>query len=447
MRISTSQIYGSGVRGMQRNQEQLVRLQNQLSSNRRILTPADDPIASARALNVTQSKDVAAQYAANQGDASDRLGLVDSQLTSLTDLLQSARSRVVQAGNTILGDSDRQAIATELEQDLEAMLGIANSRDAEGSYLFSGYQSETAPFARSAAVAPATSSSVTYFGDDGVLLLQVAASQQMAVNVTGSELFMDIRDGNGSFSTSAGRTGTGLANLGSGAVDDASVLDQTAWRNALNGFSWQGTANRGLQVQFSSVAGVSNYQIFDTSTPAPPSVALPPTAVSGVMPFTPGQVIRFATTAPPAAAVTDFGAQVVINGSPADGDAFTIKPSTNKSVFQTMQEMIDLLRAPLASNTDRTAFSDQQAGHLTNFDQVLAKVSAVHTSVGARMQELEVLSNNASAVDIQYQETLSNLQDLDYAQALSDFTRHKVTLEAAQKSFVTISGLNLFNYL
>jgi len=311
MRISTSQIYGSGVLGIERNQNELLKLQNQISSGRRMLTPADDPIAAAQALAVTQSQKVAAQYAKNQGDASDRLGLVDSQLSALTDVLQSVRERAVQAGNTVLADSDRQAIASELEVRLEEMLGIANGRSAEGDYLFSGYQGNTQPFVRSPAAPPGTSS-VSYSGDDGERLLQVGASRQMAVNVTGSDLFT---------------------------------------------------------------------------------------------------------------------------------------PSTNKSVFQTMQDLIDLLHAPIGSPAARTAFSGQLAGHLTDLDQAMANVSRVQSSVGARMQELDALSSNTAAVDIQYQQMLSELQDLDYVKAISDFTRQQVSLEAAQKSFVQISGLSLFNYI
>ncbi|WP_300451263.1 flagellar hook-associated protein FlgL [Accumulibacter sp.] len=447
MRISTSQIYGAGLRNIQRNQEQLVKLQNQISSDRRMLTPADDPVAAARALTITQAKELTTQYAANQAEASGRLGLIDSQLTSVNDLLASARDRVIQAGNTILSDSDRQAIATELSARFDELLGIANSRNAQGDYLFAGYQSETAPFARTAAVPPATSTSVAYAGDDGQQLLQVAASQQMATNVAGSELFMNIPEGNGSFAVSAGRAGTGATNLGSGVVDSSSLLDPAMWRSAVNGFAWQGASSRALQLQFSTVAGVSQYQWFDISTAAPPAAALPPVAVSAPQPFTPGMAIRVATTAPPAAVATDFGAQVVVSGAPADGDAFTVRPSTQKSVFQTMQEIIDLLNAPLASSSGRIEFSGELAAHLTNLDRAIANVSRVQSSVGARMQELDALSSNSSAVDIQYQQMLSGLQDLDYAQAITDFTRQQVVLEAAQKSFVSISDLSLFKYI
>lgn len=437
MRISTNQAYASGLRGIERSQNQLLKLQNQMSSGRRMLTSADDPVAAARALAVSQSKDIGVQYAHNQGDATARLGLVDSQIAALTNLLQSVRERVIQAGNTVLSDSDRQAIAIDLEASFDGLLGIANSQSAEGDYLFSGYQGATIPFAGSA------TSSVTYAGDDGQRLLQVTSTQQMPSNVAGSDLFMNIREGNGTFLTAA-TGGGGFPNQGSGIIEPGSVLDLQKWQSALNsGFPWQGTGNFSLQVQFSSVAGVSSYQLFDASTPDSSGTSLAPKAVSAVLPFVSGQAIPLVTTIPD----VDFGAQVVINGLPAAGDTFTIKPSANKSVFQTMQDLIDLLHAPIGSPAARTAFSGQLGGHLTNLDQAMANVSRVHASVGARMQELDALSSNAAAVDIQYQQTLSELQDLDYVKAISDFTRQQVSLEAAQKSFVQISGLSLFNYI
>jgi flagellar hook-associated protein 3 FlgL len=63
------------------------------------------------------------------------------------------------------------------------------------------------------------------------------------------------------------------------------------------------------------------------------------------------------------------------------------------------------------------------------------------------MRELDSLGSTASDLDIQYKASLSRLQDLDYAKAISDFTLQKTYLEAAQQSFVKISGLSLFNYL
>ncbi|HPT49841.1 MAG TPA: flagellar hook-associated protein FlgL [Accumulibacter sp.] len=450
MRISTSQIYDSGMRHMGRTQTQLARLQQQLSTGRRLLSPSDDPTAASQALVMTQTKDVGEQYMQNQGDVKDELSLIESHLTAFTDLLQSVRSRIVQAGNTTLLDSDREAIAATMDSGFDEMLSIANSRSAVGDFLFAGYQGETTPFVRGTATSPQMPVPVVYHGDDGERLVQVAASQQVASNVAGSDVFMNIREGNGSFSTTATGNGAGVLNQGSGVIDNGSVLDLQKWQTALeNGFPWQGSSNRALQIQFSAPGGVKSYQLFDVSTPPPPAVALPPVAVSSVMPFSAGQSISLVTTTqPPAAAVsTDFGAQVTITGLPVAGDTFTIRPSANKSVFETVQDAISLLRTPLTTSTIRTDFTARLQDVLTNLDNALVNVERVQASVGSRLQALDSLDNSASSLDVLYQGALSDLQDLDYAQAISDFTKQQISLEAAQKSYVQISGLSLFKYI
>jgi flagellar hook-associated protein 3 FlgL len=451
MRISTNQIYDSGSAAISRNQSELYKLQNQLSSGRRILTPSDDPVASARALVLTQSQQVNAQYVENQGVASSQLGLVDAQISSLTDLLQSVRERAVQAGNTILSNTDRQAIATELESRLSELMGIANSQNGAGDYLFSGYQGAARPFAlsTSAPVAPATTPPVAYSGDDGQRLLQVSASRQLAVNVAGSDLFMNAKIGNGAFATASSGNYSGAAvyngfNTGIATIDAGTVVDQQKWLSAINSYPWSDPNNPDLQLRF-TVPGATTpyeYQLFDVSVPgAPVSLTAGPPFPS----YTPGQTIPLATTTAP---VTDFGAQVVVYGQPLDGDTFSVAPASNQSIFQTMQSLIGILKQPLGTTAySNTEYTSALGSQLTNLDQALANVSRVQSTVGTSLRELESLGSNASALDLQYQSSLSDLQDLDYAAAISDFTLRQVTLDAAQKSFVKISGLSLFSYL
>lgn len=449
MRISTSQIYNNGALGIQRNQSELYKLQNQISTGRRVVTPEDDPVAAAQALIVTQSRDVNEQHIDNQGNASSQLGLVDSQLNSLTDLLHNVRDRVIQAGNTgTLSNADRQGIATELESRLSEMLGIANSQNGAGDYLFSGYQGAALPFALDG-----TTGAFAYAGDDGERLLQVSSSRQMAANVAGSEVFMDARGGNGTFVTKT--SGNNVVpvgnNKGTATIDAGSVVDQQEWQAAVNLLPSNPSSIPPiipmLQIRFSknAVTGASEYQLFD-ATPATP------VAISNPATFTPGMAIPLVTTttALPSTlpAGTPFGAQVVIQGQPEVGDSFTIKPSSSQSLFQTMQSLIGILRTPLGSTSyTSTEYTNALGAQLSNLDQASANVSRVQATVGARMNELDSLGNSSSDLDIQYQTSLSKLQDLDYVKALTDFTMQQTNLEAAQKSFVQISGLSLFNYL
>ncbi len=447
MRISTSQIYDTGTLNIQRNQSALYKLQNQLSTGQRVLTPADDPVAAAQALIVSQSAAVNAQHIDSQGNATSQLGLVDSQLSALMGALQNARVTVVQAGGGALSTSDRASLANDLESRLNEVLGIANSQNGTGDYLFSGYQGATLPFAinsAAAAVPPSTTSPVGYFGDDGERLLQVSSSRQMPVNVAGSDVFMNAKEGNGIFAAKTGGNinPTGTINQGTGVIDAGSVLDQQKWSQAVNSFAWKNPANPALQIRFSGGAGASKYQLFDVSDP------LNPTAVSTATAFTPGQRVALASTNPPAASVTDFGSQVVITGQPSDGDTFTVKPSASQSVFQTLQSLISTLRAPLGSASNSTTENaNVLAGQLTNLDQALNNVSRVQATVGTRMRELDSLGSASTDLDIQYQDSLSKLTGLDYAKAISDFTMQQTYLQAAQKSFAQVSGLSLFQYL
>lgn len=448
MRISTSQIFSAGTQGIQRNQQGLFTLQNQLSTGRRVLTPADDPVAAAQALVVTQSKEVVAQYAENQDTARSQLGLVEGTLSALSDLVQNVRERVVQAGNTTLTGNDRAYIATELEARFAELLGLANTVDGAGMFLFSGYQGMTRPFAIDTAQPasyPATVSPVGYAGDDGERLLQVGASRQMAMNLSGNDVFMGIRSGNGTFVAGVGGVSSAgvpavpaTINQGSATIDAGSLRDQQKWQAALADYP-----SGGFRIEFSVSAGVTTYQIYDGANNA---LLAPPAA-----PYTPGQVIRLqqTQTSPPLATQpADLGVEVVIQGQPANGDSFTVAPSSDQSLFQTVQNLIGVLRTPVGSTAfTNTELSNRLGAELTNLDRALDTISANRADVGTRLKELDSLSSIAEDLDLQYATTLSDLQDLDYAAAISDFTKKQLQLEAAQKSFAQISQLSLFNFL
>ena len=444
MRISTSQIYDAGSLNIQRNQAALFKLQNQLSTGRRVLTPEDDPVAAAQALLVTQAKEINTQQTTNQGTARSQLGLVDSQLSTLVDLIQNVRERVVQAGNGSLSNSDRQSIATELEARLGELMGIANAKNGTGDYLFSGYQGATKPFA-----IDVSQSAVAYYGDDGERLLQVSSSRLMPVNVAGSDIYMDVKQGNGTFVVKTGGNGGGI-NQGSATADSGSVLDLQKWQAAINSFSWESLnltppkSNPEIEVQFAVAGDVTTYQLFDVSDPSNPVPMTDPPAV-----YTPGQAIAIESkSTPPAASDMSFGAQFVVQGKPADGDTFLVAPSTNQSLFQTVQGLIGILKTPVGTTTFTSSeYSNVLGQQLTNLDRALDSVSTVQAVVGTRLRELDSLAEAASDLNLQYQTSLSDLQDLDYAEAISNFTMQQTYLEAAQKSFAQISGLSLFNYL
>lgn len=161
--------------------------------------------------------------------------------------------------------------------------------------------------------------------------------------------------------------------------------------------------------------------------------------------YTPGQNIPLQKTTAPAA---DFGASIVVSGKPSDGDSFTVAPSTSQSLFQTMQNLLGILRSSIGTSTyTTTQFSNELSAELTNIDQAMDNVLRIQSDVGTKEQEIESLGTSSSDLAIQYKSTLSDLQDLDYNKTISDFLQQQMNLQAAQSSFAKISGLSLFNYL
>lgn len=388
-----------------------------------MLTPADDPIASAQALGVAQSKAVSEQFIKNQNDAKDKLSLAETHVASVGDLLQSVREKLVQAGNTTLTNSDRAYITQELEARYSELMGIANAQDGGGDYLFSGYQGAVKPFS-------ATATGATYQGDAGKRLLQVDASRQMASNISGQELFESIRNGNGSFTTAAATSGTGTPlNTGSGIIDQGSVTNPSNWSAAM-------ATHGGVQIKFSVAAGVTSYQLFDASGTTP---------YTAVQPYTSGQSIKLEDTQ--TATPADFGASVVVTGQPANGDEFTIAPSTNQSIFATLRNAINTLTSGIGGAYTSTEFSNRLADGLTDIDQALENVNKVRATAGANLNELDSLGNSAEDLQLQYATSLSALVDLDYAKAITEMSQKQMQLEAAQLSFKQTSQLSLFSIL
>lgn len=405
MRISTSTMYETGVAQLNTLQSNIARTQQQLAANRRMLSAADDPIAAARALEVTQTKAVNTQFATNRDNARASLAQVDQRLGSVTALIQDAQTLVVAAGNGVLSASDRQSLAIEIESQLEDMLGLANSTDGAGSYLFGGYKSATEPFSRTAAGAQ-------YAGDQGQRELQVSTSRKVAISDPGSAIFESNMTGNGTFSTSASG-----ANTGSGVVSNGSVTNASQ----LTGHKYE--------VTFAGSGSSATFSVLDKTTNAAP------VGMVGPQPFVPGQNIEF------------DGMSFKVRGAPAAGDQIAVDPSTRQSVFQTMTDLIATLRAPVGGAANGAAYSNGLVKASENFASALDNVLSVRSSAGSRMKELDTLDTAGDDLNIQYETTLSKLQDLDLVAAITQFTQQQTALEAAQKSFKSLSGLSLFNYI
>lgn len=424
MRISTSTIFELGTSRITDLQSTLTKTQQQLSTQRRVLTPADDPVAAASALGLTQSISINEQYGSNRETARSSLSQEESVLQNVTGLLQDVKTLTVNAGNGAMEDTQRQYLAAELRGRIDELMGLANSRDGTGNYMFGGFNTAAQPFS-------ATPTGARYVGDQGQRMLQVGASRQLPLNDTGNSVFENNKTGNGTFVTAPRAV---PANAGSGIIGSGAVVNATQ----LTGHDYR--------LDFTVVPGTTafsppttTFTVKDNVTnlymdPATGSFSLAAPPATG-MTYSSGQAITF------------DGMQFDINGAPANGDGFIIQPSRNQSIFTTLTNLLATLNTSSAGAAGQANLTNGLNAANNNIDHALDNLLNVRAAVGTRLKELDVLDSGGSDLNIQYTETLHKLQDIDLAETISNFTQQQTILEAAQKSFAKVSSMSLFNFI
>lgn len=405
MRISTLQAFNNGVAGLQRNYANATRTQEQISTGNRILTPADDPVASVRLLQLEQQQSVLSQYNANLTAAKNSLTQEEVTLNSVNTVLQRVRELAVQAGNGALDPQDRKSIAAELGEREDELLSLMNTRNARGEYLFSGFQGKTQPFVRG------PDGSYSYEGDEGQRKLQIASSLNIAISDSGKSIFESV--------TNAGRLSATAATVDSTpsalAISAPLVSDEVA-------FAGLGD----ITITFDASPNERNYTVTD---------ATGNTLQAGSLDDDPASQNRLDVG----------GVTLFIEGSPsASGETITLSQTGNQKqgILDTIANLRMALEDPSSSNTD---IRDAVAVSITNIDHGMISVDAARGNIGARLNVIESTLTDNEDVALVNKSVQAELRELDYAEALSRLSFQTIILEAAQQSYVKISGLNLFN--
>jgi flagellar hook-associated protein 3 FlgL len=416
MRISTNLVFQTGLNTINLQMADLMHLSQQIGTGQKMVTPADDPLGAAQSINLSQSQAQNARYADNRAVANQNLGTEDDALQSLIYLMQDVRTRLVETGNGTMSDADRSTLAGVLRQAQQTALGIANTTDGNGQFLFSGSRGDIPAYTES----PVGSGNYSYQGDTLQRLIQADQTRRIPGSDVGSDVFQRAQPGTRDYLSTADTANTGTAILGR-----ASIVD-----NALG----NADAKFSFSIQFDATG--TNYTVTtqDVST-APPGAPV----VGAPQPWTPGQK------------TLDLGqgTSLEIWGEPAGGDTFTAEPlkhSTGLNLFQAMGALADALEQPIqgdekASASLRNLMNTTSQTLATLYDNVLT----VRASVGSRMNELTALNDTGAQRNLGYSKALSDIEDLDYYQATTQLNLRKIALEGAGLAIQTIQGLSLFN--
>lgn len=406
-RISTSQLYDRSIQGVLRNQGTMSDIQQQLSSGKKLLRPSDDPVGAAQVIRLTEELAQISQYNKNGNLLKNSLEQEEAVLRNINDASNRARVLMVQAGNGILNSGDRKAISIEMGEIRDEIFDLMNSQNANGEYIFSGYQSQSPAFSYNAS---ATGNKYSFEGDDGINEIQISNNVRLQANSNGSEVFANVLARlTSSITASAGVTSASLNVTQQSAYDLFYKANYDAVTPANN--DYQVTILAGNQVQIDNVGTGSTV---------------------ATLGFTSGQPFTFK------------GLEFNITGGVGDTVDFQLDPPQKKSLVETLNDFYIALSDETISDGN---YQDALSDALVGVDNGLLAVANATSAIGGRINSASSVFESNLDLEITNKTARSNIEDVDYAEAVSELSKQETALQAAQATFAKVTGMSLFDYI
>lgn len=424
-RLSTLQYYKRNTEFINSAYKNVLEQQKAIASGKRIQTPSDDPVAAARINLLDERLARTERYKQNADTALDTLAIHEGNVNSMTGLITKLREVQVQSGSAIYNTSDKQALSTDVNNMLEQLMSIANTKDASGRFIYGGSVSASAPITRSG-------TTYTYNGDDSQRHVNITSGLEIASSDSGYDLFMDIDNGNGNFTVTTGFSSAtsadpeypfrniGIAdhtNTGSKTITSTTMYDRDLYLRNIDDYF----------IEFDTSGAPTTYTVYDSD----------------------GQTVVNAATYTNGTPIQFNGIEVTFDSiNPVgNGDIYRLSPQPKESIFDTVQRMIINLGQNPQTTQERQSYNEENNSLLFQLEQVLNHVTNMQASVGSRMQSIERAQETNEEIILSSKSTISLLEDVDVVQAATELNSYTFSLQAAQQSFARIEDLNLFNFI
>lgn len=183
MRVSTQQFFSQNLGNVQKGNAELLKLQQQLSSGKKISKPSDDPLAASQIQKLESQITRADSFLRNVDMAENRLNSVETTLDAVIDSVLRLKDLGVQVNNGTLNDNDRKIVGAEFEQTLSQLTGLLNTRDSEGESLFSGFRGQLQSYSTNAM------DQFEFKGDGGQRSLDIGENARVQITDSGAHIF------------------------------------------------------------------------------------------------------------------------------------------------------------------------------------------------------------------------------------------------------------------
>ena len=182
MRVADQQMYGTLLGNLQRSRLQMLTSQEQISSQKRVTNPSDDPSAFGQIVLDKSALSQTTQWIRRINFGTARVDAADHALGQVQNLITRVRELTVQASSDTTSAEGRQSIAKEVRQLQRQLVQLGNTEVA-GQAIFGGTKTDVQPFTIT------SGDTVAYQGNSETQSIAVGENQTVQILVPGSSIF------------------------------------------------------------------------------------------------------------------------------------------------------------------------------------------------------------------------------------------------------------------
>ncbi|MCF6434672.1 flagellar hook-associated protein FlgL [Pseudoalteromonas sp. MMG022] len=403
MRLSNNLMFRNNLNTILNNQQEVNRAQQQVNTQKRVLTASDDPSAIASSMLYTDKIQSNEQFAKSSSMLSSRLEMEESVLENIKGAIAKAQTLTVQAGNGALSDADREGVAAEISSLKESIFELMNAKSEDGGFIFAGYQDS-----KQAYVYNSGTGRYEYQGDQGQHSIKVAEG----VSIKSSDNGFDV------FEKASKRLD----------VDQTTIVPATS------------TVYVQEQGAFDTFHR-TNYNADPTAPANANTVTINFTSATTFDLQVGGTTIDSGTFSGNKVSINGF--EVTFTGAPASID-FDLEAPQKQNVLNTLDDLVNTLTD---TSLDQEQYKQALADATVGLDNAKNLVSQTQSVLGGRLNTTKRIEAANSDLDINNKLSKANLVELDMAEAITELTKHETALQASQATFGRLSNLSLLDYI
>lgn len=400
MRITTNMSFDRSIKYMQNTNTRLDQASKQYNTGLKFDTAAEDPTGMGNKLRLEAEISTYTQYSVNAGLAQDSLGLEETSLSSMYEILGSVKVEMQSAVNGTLDNYNFEAIATSLEESLNLLFDLTNTKTADGEYIFSGNQSLQPTMVKQ------SDGTFKCQADSGFRQVKVAPSVKVTTSDSGLGIFEQCQ---------LCRTAS------SNAASTISYKDNEQFNKFVNDY-YQNGGNNDFTV---SVATDGKYELKSLRD----------------------NTVLQSGTLGDSKTITFNGMEIKMNGDYTQGalnSTIKLDEPKNDNFLNSISRVIDVLRDDNVSHAEKMSML---ASGQVNIEYAKENVNVALGHVGGRLTNIEdVINSNSTLSEIKTQ-AKANISEVDVYEATENLLKQQTALNFAQQTFSKVNGTTLFDYI